>query len=84
LFDALGRRCLQSLEFDVAIRAFQHADNLSMVLTIQGFKEESEKNILLGNVAMILGEYDLAQVKKYLVFFVRGLLFLFFFFRIFF
>lgn len=34
-----------------------------MVLTIQGFKEDSEKNILLGNVAMILGEYDVAQVK---------------------
>lgn len=32
-----------------------------MVLTIQGFKDESEKNILQGHVAMILGEYELAQ-----------------------
>lgn len=61
LFEVLGRKCLQALEFNVAIRAFQSANNLSMVLTIQSFLDEDEKNILLGNVAMILGDYDLAQ-----------------------
>lgn len=61
LFEALGRKCLQALEFNVALRAFQSANNLSMVLTIQSFSDEGEKNILLGNVAMILGDYDLAQ-----------------------
>ena len=61
LFESLGRKCLQALEFNVALRSFQSANNLSMVLTIQSFSDEGEKNILLGNVAMILGEYDLAQ-----------------------
>ena len=61
LFEALGRKCLQALDFNVALRAFQSANNLSMVLTIQSFNDEGEKSILLGNVGMILGDYDLAQ-----------------------
>ena len=61
LFDILGRRCLEHLELDIAERSYQNAKNLSMVLTIDSFKHETETNILLGNVAMIFGMYDLAQ-----------------------
>jgi WD repeat-containing protein 19 len=61
LFDVLGRKCLENLETEVAIRAFQYAGNLSMVYSIESFKLETEKNILLGHVACIFGQYDLAQ-----------------------
>lgn len=32
-----------------------------MVLTIKSFNNENEKNVICGNVAMILGEYDKAE-----------------------
>ncbi|CAD8171970.1 unnamed protein product [Paramecium pentaurelia] len=61
LFDTFGRRCLENLEFDVAQKSFQSANNISMVMMIQSFKNESEKNLLFAYVAMILGQHDLAQ-----------------------
>ncbi len=60
LYDILGRKALEFLELDVALKAFQNAKNLSMVLTLQSFQHENEKNLLFGNIAMILGHYDLA------------------------
>lgn len=35
--------------------------NLSMVLTIQEFFHENERSLLTGNIAMVLGKYDIAQ-----------------------
>ena len=32
-----------------------------MVMTIKSFIDQTERNLVFGNVAMILGEYDLAQ-----------------------
>ena len=61
IFDALGRRALSYVELDIALKAFQLAQNLSMVMTIQSFLDQSEKSLVFGNVAMILGQYDLAQ-----------------------
>jgi len=61
LFDILGRLCLEHLELEIAYRSYQNAKNLSMVLTIESFKHESETNVLLGNIAMIFGLYDQAQ-----------------------
>ncbi|CAK84014.1 unnamed protein product (macronuclear) [Paramecium tetraurelia] len=61
LFDTFGRKCLENLEFDVAQKAFQAANNISMVMMIQSFKNETEKNLLFAYVAMILGQHDLAQ-----------------------
>ena len=61
LYEILGRQCLEHLELDLAHRCYQKAQNLSVVLTIESFKHENETNILLGNVAMIFGQYDIAQ-----------------------
>ncbi|KRX03337.1 hypothetical protein PPERSA_05695 [Pseudocohnilembus persalinus] len=61
LYDALGRKALENVELDVAIKAFKLSKNLSMVMTIQSFYHENEKNIIFANIAMILGQYDLAQ-----------------------
>ena len=59
--EVLGKLALQNLDLEVAERAFQLSKNVGMVYSIRGIKEESEKQILLGYVAMILHEHDLAQ-----------------------
>lgn len=60
VLDTLGRKCLENLELEVAIKAFQHAQNVSMVMMIQTFRHEKEKTLLFAYVAMILGQHDLA------------------------
>lgn len=60
IYDALGRKALQYVELDIALQAFQKANNLGMVMTIKSFISQTEKNLVFGNVATILGEYDLA------------------------
>jgi WD repeat-containing protein 19 len=55
IYESLGRRALAFVELDVALKAFQLAKNLSMVLMIQSFIDQTEKNLIFGNVAMILG-----------------------------
>ena len=58
LLDILGRKALENLEIDVALKAFELAENISMVLTIKTFINEKENNLLMANIAMILGQYD--------------------------
>lgn len=43
------------MEFKIAFQAFQKSSNLSMVMTIQQIMDETEKSIIQGHVAMILG-----------------------------
>ena len=59
--EILGKMALQNLDLEVAERAYQLSKNVGMVYSIRGIKEESEKQILLGFVAMILHQHDLAQ-----------------------
>ncbi|OMJ78816.1 hypothetical protein SteCoe_21300 [Stentor coeruleus] len=59
--EVLGKLALQNLDLEVAERAYQLSKNVGMVYSIRAIKEESEKNILLGYVAMILHQHDLAQ-----------------------
>ena len=61
IYDALGRKALENLDLEVALKAFQMGKNLSMVLTIQSFVHENERSLLIGNIAMVLGKYDIAQ-----------------------
>lgn len=35
--------------------------SFEQVMTIQSFQHLNEKNIIYGNIAMILGQYELAQ-----------------------
>lgn len=59
--EVLGKLALQNLDLDVAERAYQLSKNVGMVYSIRAIKEESEKQVLLGYVAMILHEHDMAQ-----------------------
>ncbi|EAR82687.2 WD40 repeat protein (macronuclear) [Tetrahymena thermophila SB210] len=61
LYKELGRKALEFVDLDVALKSYQLAGSLSMVMTIQSFQHINEKNIIYGNIAMILGQYDLAQ-----------------------
>jgi WD repeat-containing protein 19 len=55
LFDTLGRRCLENMELEIGIKAFQQCQNVSMVMMIQSFMTEKEKVLLYAYVAMVLG-----------------------------
>ncbi len=57
----MGKKALENLDLDIALKAFQMGKNLSMVLTIEPLLHQNEKNLLIGHVSMILGKYDLAQ-----------------------
>ncbi|CAG9314821.1 unnamed protein product [Blepharisma stoltei] len=59
--EVLGNLALQNLDLEVAERAYQISKNVGMVYAIKNMKHESEKQILLGNVALILHQHDLAQ-----------------------
>ena len=59
--EVLGKLALQNLDLEVAERAYQLSKNVGMVYSISGIKQESEKQVLLGYVAMILHQHDLAQ-----------------------
>jgi WD repeat-containing protein 19 len=61
VYEGLARKALENLDLDIALKTFQMGKNLSMVLTIQSFIHENEKNLLIGNIAMVLGKYDIAQ-----------------------
>lgn len=41
IYDALGRKALENLELEIALKSFQMGKNLSMVLTIQEFIHEN-------------------------------------------
>lgn len=59
--EVLGHLALQALDLEAAEKAYQIAKNVGMVYAIHSIKHESEKQILLGHVSMILQQHDLAQ-----------------------
>ena len=59
--EALGKKALENLDLETAIKAFQLAKNLAMVLSLEPLSHENERNLLVGHIAMMLGHYDLAQ-----------------------
>ena len=61
VYNALGKKALEFLQIQIANSAFQSAQNLSNVLAIQSFSKVQEKKIIYGNIAAMLGKYDLAQ-----------------------
>jgi WD repeat-containing protein 19 len=58
--EILGKSALKSLNIDVAEEAFRRAKNVSLTLTVEKLRLDSEKKILLGHIAAILGEDNLA------------------------
>jgi hypothetical protein len=43
------------MELKIAYLCFQKSSNLSMVMIIEKIMNETEKNVILGHIAMILG-----------------------------
>ena len=60
-YERLGRESLKNLNIEIAEEAFKLSKNISLALTVEQLKRENEKKILLGHIAAILGEEDLAQ-----------------------
>ncbi|QQP36862.1 Uncharacterized protein FKW44_022083, partial [Caligus rogercresseyi] len=49
------------LEIDFASRVFRHIGEINYVWALEEFKNVEDKMLLSGHIAMILGDYDLAQ-----------------------
>jgi len=59
--DSLGQLALQSLDLEIAEKAFMVSKDVGKVFAIQSIKNENEKLVLLGHVAIMLAQPDLAQ-----------------------
>ena len=59
-YDKLGKEALNNLDIELAEEAFRYAKNISLVLTVEELKKETEKKVILGHIAAILGKEDLA------------------------
>lgn len=60
-YNHLGKHCLNYLEIDISEEAFRRGGNISLTLTVEKLRYESEKKILLGHIAAILGKEDKAE-----------------------
>lgn len=57
----LGKQCLNYLELDIAEESFRRASNTSLTLTVENLRPITEKKILFGHIAAILGKEDKAE-----------------------
>ena len=48
------------MDIELAAEAFRYAKDISLVLTVEELKRETEKKVILGHIAAILGKEDLA------------------------
>ena len=60
-YERLGKEALKNLKIEIAEEAFKLSKNTSLALTVEQLRRENEKKVLLGHIAAILGEEDLAQ-----------------------
>ena len=59
-YEKLGKEALNNVDIELAAEAFRAAKNISLVLTVEELKRETEKKVILGHIAAILGKEDLA------------------------
>ena len=59
-YEKLGKEALNNLDIELAAEAFRYAKNISLVLTVEELKRETEKKVILGHIAAILGKENLA------------------------
>ncbi|KAM9842899.1 LOW QUALITY PROTEIN: WD repeat-containing protein 19-like [Aulostomus maculatus] len=57
----LGKACLIHMEVELAIRVYRLSQNVSMVSSLEAIRGIEEYKLLAGHLAMLLGEYNLAQ-----------------------
>lgn len=61
VFEALGKRAIEELEIELALKAYQLNQELSMVLALESTLHISNRFLINGTCAMLLNQYDLAQ-----------------------
>ena len=57
----LSKAALKKLEIDFAARIYRYLGDIGMVWSLNEIKDTEDKKLLSGHVAMILGDYNLAQ-----------------------
>lgn len=65
MYLALGRASLESMELEIAMKAYVAVNDIGMVYSIRRAMKNNDYNQCCGNVAVILGEFDLAE-QRYL------------------
>jgi len=60
-WETLAKSALEKLEVDFAIRVYRHLRDVSMVWSLEDIKDIEDKKLLSGHIAMMLGDYQLAQ-----------------------
>ena len=59
-YEQLGKESLNNLDIELAAESFRYSKNISLVLTVEELKKETEKKVILGHIAAILGDEKLA------------------------
>ena len=57
----LAKAALEKLEVDFAIRVYRHLNDVSLVWSLEEIMDIEDKKLLSGHIAMMLGDYQLAQ-----------------------
>ena len=57
----MAKSALEKLEVEFAIRVYRHLRDVSMVWSLEDIKDIEDKKLLSGHIAMMLGDYQLAQ-----------------------
>ncbi|KAK3739122.1 hypothetical protein QZH41_010524, partial [Actinostola sp. cb2023] len=57
----LGKRAIQHLDLDLAIKVYRKVGDVAMVLSLEKIKGLEDRNLLSGYVAMFLEDYNTAQ-----------------------
>ena len=57
----LATAAMKKLEIELASRIYRHLGDIGMVWSLHEIKDIEDKKLLSGHVAMILGDYNLAQ-----------------------
>ena len=60
-WNTLAKSALQKLEVDFAIRVYRQLKNVSMVWSLDDIRDIEDKRLVSGHLAMMLGDYSLAQ-----------------------
>ena len=61
VMEDLAKAALKKLDIEFASRIYRHLGNVGMVWSLGEIKDIEDKKLLSGHVAMILGDYNLAQ-----------------------
>ena len=56
-----ARASLEKLEVDFAVRVYRQLNDVSLVWSLDEIKDIEDKKLLSGHIAMMLGDYQLAQ-----------------------